>query len=301
MSHVAIGYAKELTKAPDGSKITATEKAVLMMLADWHNEEVGTAWPSMKLLAKSCCISDRHCRRMIERLERKRVIRRNATRRTEDGGQSSNEYVFLALEKPVIDSRLVEKRRKLQHTPRIPMSGKPGHKHPTPPDTYVREGRTKSTGGRGHGNPPIEPVVESLGDSSSNKLSEPNTPISPSQASGELVPDLPCSAPPHVSLQLVRIGLGAAIEAVHGALIRLTTPAFEKRDGFRNGAVEWQEFRFGDLALESYEVDRVHGLVLTVSSPEPTLTALGLVKYKARWDKALLKALGRPALLKLRE
>lgn len=69
MSHAASRYVKHLVKAPDGSRITPTEKAVLSQLADDHNEVLGVAWPSMKDLARRSCLSDRRCRKVIARLE----------------------------------------------------------------------------------------------------------------------------------------------------------------------------------------------------------------------------------------
>jgi hypothetical protein len=97
----------------------------------------------------------------------------------------------------------------------------------------------------------------------------------------------------------MRIAFGAAVNSVHDALMRLTPPAFEKRRNFRNGAVEWQEYRFGDLTLESYEGNSTHGLVLKVSSPDPATTVRGLEKYKARWDDALNEAFGQSVRLTL--
>jgi hypothetical protein len=59
----------------------------------------------------------------------------------------------------------------------------------------------------------------------------------------------------------------------------------------------WQEFQLGDLRLESCARDRVHGLVITVASPDSTATARGLEKYKSPRAKALLKSFGEPVQL----
>jgi len=83
------------------------------------------------------------------------------------------------------------------------------------------------------------------------------------------------------------------MDAVQDALMRLTPPAFENRRNFRNGALEWSEYRFGDLALESCKEQDAGALLLIVSTPDPTATSRGLEKYSARWDKALHKAFGR--------
>lgn len=69
MSHAAMAYAKSLSKAPDGSKIKGSAKAVLLLLADWHNDKLGFAFPSVRLLADRAGISIRHCRRQLEALE----------------------------------------------------------------------------------------------------------------------------------------------------------------------------------------------------------------------------------------
>jgi hypothetical protein len=68
-------------------------------------------------------------------------------------------------------------------------------------------------------------------------------------------------------------------------------PAFEKRLGFCNGALEWQDYRFGNPALDSYEMSRERGMVLILSSPDPAATARGLEKYNSRWNSALQKSL----------
>ena len=100
MSHKASRYVKNLVRAPDGSKITATEKSVLCQLADDHREDSGFAFPSLKKLARRSCTSERNCRRVIRRLEKKGVVIRLATCRKDHGGQSSNVYIFTDLDCP---------------------------------------------------------------------------------------------------------------------------------------------------------------------------------------------------------
>jgi hypothetical protein len=100
---------------------------------------------------------------------------------------------------------------------------------------------------------------------------------------------------------MMRVGFASASEAIHEALMRLSPTAFENRVNFRNGALEWQDYRFGDLALESYEMSRNRGLVLIVSSPDATATTRGLEKYKARWSAALQKAFGQAVQVEVRE
>ena len=134
MSHAATNYVKHLVRAPNGEKITASEKAVLGQLADDHREELGVAWPSLRNLAKRCCLSERQTRRIITRLECKGVLRRIPNKRDTDGGQTSNEYAFEALGLPPTDARLVAIRCKLQKVP---------------PVTYVRPSKPEAPGACG--------------------------------------------------------------------------------------------------------------------------------------------------------
>lgn len=295
MSHTACNYVKYLRRAPNGQKITVAEKAVLGILADYHRDDMGCAWPSVKKLAECSCVGERWCREILARLEQKGVIRRVSTSR-QDGGQSSNEYIFPALDSLGSKAKADAARQKFQRV-----------KRRRPEGTSVHPPRKDSSGGAGndpapapgtivHGRPgtlvqPIEPLVESSLESASDSSWETGSPISPSQASGELDPH---------QLRLIRIAFGSAQDAVHDALMRLTPPAFEKRRNFRNGAVEWGEYRFGDLTVHSCEPDPVNGLVLALTSPDATATARGLEKYKARWDAALQKAFGQSVRLVLR-
>ena len=295
VSHKASHYVKHLVEAPDGSKITATEKAVLCQLADDHREESGVAFPSIRTLARRSCVSERNCRRVIARLERKGILCRIATRRKDTGSQSSNFYVFRALDPPEVAKQLVESGRDSLKVPRILMAGGGGHHAPGPPDTQRRGTRTPPARTPGHPAPPIEHLREHSLEQALETQIELNTPISPSQASGEPCPIAASTAP----MELARIGFGAATNAMHDALMRLTPPAFEKREGFRNGLVEWREYCFGDLVLESCEDDRSNGLVLTLSSPNPVATLTGFEKYKNRWSKALRQAFGRSAQLRV--
>jgi Helix-turn-helix domain len=298
VSHKASHYVKHLVKAPDGSKITATQKAILCQLADDHREESGIAFPSMKVLARRSCVSERNCRRLIAALEKSRVLNRIATCRKEGRGQSSNFYIFCALDPPGVAAQLVESGREFLKVPRLLMSGGGGHSAPGGTDALRRERRTPSAAPPGHPAPPIEHLVEPVSNSSLSTQSELNTPISPSEARGR-----PSSIAPidgtKAQLQLARIGMRAAIDAVHDALTLLTPLAFENRCGFRNGALEWSEYRFGDLTVNSCEVDHAGAIVLSVSSPDPKATARGLEKYKARWHKALNKSFGRSVQLRL--
>lgn len=289
MSHKASDYVKHLVEAPDGSRINSTEKAILCQLADDHREESGLAFPSIKSLARRSCTSERNCRRVIAALEARGVLLRIATRRKDSGGQSSNCYVFPELDSPESAMRLVESGLEAVKVPRRLMSGGAGQGKPGGPDTGRRDGRTERAATPGHAAPPIEHLSESSKERLGRKQSERITPISPK---GERKAS---------QLHMMRVCFAAASEAVHDALMRLTPTAFENRANFRNGALEWQDYRFGEMGLESYELTRNRGLVLIVSSPQAAATARGLEKYQSRWNTALQKAFGQAVQVELRE
>jgi hypothetical protein len=145
----AINYARKLTEAPDGSRITSTEKNVLLHLALAFNSEIGIAWPGIETLCKDACICDRHCRRSVASLERKKVIQRIPTRRNDKSGQTSNEYFFPALGSPPQTPEARARRLEIQtvsRTPMTPMTERRGQTRPTAADTSAT--RTHATGCR---------------------------------------------------------------------------------------------------------------------------------------------------------
>ena len=300
MSHAATAYVKELKVAPDGSKLKAAEKAVLMALADWHNEEIGCAWPSMKELAGCCGIGDRYCRQIIEGLERKRIIKRIALRRENGGGQTSNEYIFSALGKPVITAKLVEARRKLQRVPRLPMSGRAGNVTPPPPERRDRAGRNRTTATPGTPVPSIEPLVESSGDSSSNKQSEPIPPTPHSDArevngAKPFTSSHDCEAQIQKSLsneEKTRALLKWARDRFNGAIddmrVHLLDTNRPQISGLANGYADWQEFGFNSLAVEAAEW-RGKTLMLVLCASDPAAAQPGLYKYRKKWEAGLRK------------
>ena len=85
MSWVATAFAKGTRGHP-----TITTKAVLMVLADYHNEEMGYAWASQQRIAEDCEITDRSVRSALTTLERLGFITR-----TQAGNQyQPSHYVF---------------------------------------------------------------------------------------------------------------------------------------------------------------------------------------------------------------
>src|SRR5208283_3805919 len=112
----------KLRVAPDGSRITSTEKNVAMHVAQYFNADVGIAWPYVETLAKDACISERHCRRTIESLERKHVIKRVYMRRNVTGMQTSNGYFFPALGSPPQTPEAKARSLEIQKVARTPMT-----------------------------------------------------------------------------------------------------------------------------------------------------------------------------------
>jgi hypothetical protein len=88
MSWRATAFVKNLQRHPDGSLLTAREKLVLFVLADYHSDHRDCAWAGMTALAKAALTSPRHLCRVLADLERKGSLK--ITRRD----MNSNEYRF---------------------------------------------------------------------------------------------------------------------------------------------------------------------------------------------------------------
>jgi hypothetical protein len=87
MSHKASHWAFEAhTPGSD-------HKLVLILLADWANEE-GMAWPRQLTIAKKAQLSARHVRDVLHELEQANLIRRIPTRR-KDGRRGVDNYVLV--------------------------------------------------------------------------------------------------------------------------------------------------------------------------------------------------------------
>lgn len=96
MSLLAMNWAKGLTHDPAGQPITRTEKFVLLVLADTHNEHQAVAWPSLDQLAAECLISKRALITTLQGLVSRGLL--TVTQRTDvQGWKLRNEYGFPAL------------------------------------------------------------------------------------------------------------------------------------------------------------------------------------------------------------
>lgn len=160
----AIDYVNNLISAPNGSRITSTEKNVLRSLAQFFNATLGFAFPSMRQLAQRCSISVRHCRRTLKSLERKGLIARTYMVRQRDGSQTSNEYFFVELGAPPENAQAQKNRLQLQRVPRIRMTEAVGRKRPQEVVKLVPRPRTGSTRSPGHQRPPVESLPEAVMD-----------------------------------------------------------------------------------------------------------------------------------------
>lgn len=288
--------------APDGSKLKSAEKNVLMVLADSYNKEVGSAWPKMKTMADSCCISDRYCRQLIQGLEQKQVIRRVFYRRAQDGSQTTNEYIILALEKAIPAATLMDARRKFQHFSRVPISGGSRTLIPPPHDLEDRGNRKKSAAPPGTQVPPIDHLGKPLGDTKLKALLGPfpHIPQNAVQTANgarafpdEGIKNAFCDA------GLACTAWDTVIQDLREGMLVVSLSTLEKRPRFTNGSKDWRSFRFNEVATESAELDERGGVVLNLSSPNPKATARGLVKYQKRITLTLSKFYGCNVTLNL--
>jgi hypothetical protein len=273
-----------------------------MVLADSYNEEVGCAWPKMKTMADSCCISDRYCRQLIQDLERKQVLRRVFYRRAQDGSQTTNEYIFLALEKPIPAATLVDARRKFQRIPRVPISGESRTLIPSPLEGRGRGSRTKAAAPPGTQVPPIDQLGKPLVDSALKALLGPFPPTPKNAvrtANSEKNSPNKNTKSAFLDPGLAHTAWDAVMENLGKGLLTLTPRDLEKRAGFTNGSKDWRSFRFNEVAVESVEMDARGVVVLVLSSPNPKATARGIEKYQSRIAVTLSKFYGCKAKIKL--
>ncbi len=99
MSWAATSYVKKLRKAPNGEAITKGEKLVMLVIADYHNDERGDGWVSIKRLALESLHSRRGVVKTVQALERKGVL---SVHRSPDAATKriTNRYRFPELEAP---------------------------------------------------------------------------------------------------------------------------------------------------------------------------------------------------------
>ena len=285
MSLVAINYAKNLVRAPDSSKITATEKAVLLVLADWHNDGLGVAWPSMELLAEKSGISVRHCRRIIAGLAGKHVLGRVGMCRADSGGQTSNEYVFLELVSTKASPATAAIRRTLQHVRRIPMSESPRRSRPPHAALSVLPAPTYPSYPPGHGRPPLKPLGGSVSDSLNEHAGDP---IAPTPRSADCMEQsLTTKSPTAVPMKAKQNCFND---------LGLARTAWDKaRTAIRKiqGGKDLKSFHFNDASVIEATEDGAGKIVVTLRSPKREATERGIEKHRLIIAPAMQSFYGR--------
>jgi hypothetical protein len=264
----AIDYVKALRVAPDGSRITSTEKNVAMALAQWCNAKIGVAWPSMGRLASQCCISERHCRRIIKRLELKGVIARVPMCRGDYGSQTSNEYYFPALGVPPDDLQSQQARLQLLRVPRTKMAVGAGRKSPRQAATPAPQPRMKLAGGAGHQRPPVESLRETVIDLSRETERGAFKTSAAKQGIGHIAnfePPFPNMARSGLSnIDIGRMAWKAASDQVRTV----------------HGAKQFRSHGFQDVRISAVIANRDGSVTLQMRSPNPERTASGLQKFE---------------------
>ena len=74
MSWANITDIKKLKVTPDGTPISKSEKLLLFVLADYHNDESGEAWLSLPRLAAESLQTEARVVRILQGLERRNVL-----------------------------------------------------------------------------------------------------------------------------------------------------------------------------------------------------------------------------------
>jgi Helix-turn-helix domain len=97
MSWKATAYVKPLKAAPDGTPLTRSEKLLMLILADYHNDEQRAAWPSGQTLARDALLSLRYVRKLVLSLKRKGLVC-TSRRLSREGDLDSTLYHFHALD-----------------------------------------------------------------------------------------------------------------------------------------------------------------------------------------------------------
>lgn len=94
MSNSAINWARHI------QGIQSSEKSVLICLADYFNDELLMAWPSVKTISGFTCLHPRTVQRALRGLEEKGLIESRPVYFTNQEKQGSNQYVFPDFAKP---------------------------------------------------------------------------------------------------------------------------------------------------------------------------------------------------------
>lgn len=96
MSWRAAAYVRPLRSSPDGIPITASEKLILLLIAEAYSDDEEASWPAMKRLSAEGLMSQRHLRRVLGSLEERGLIAREERTR-KNGSQTTNAIRFPCL------------------------------------------------------------------------------------------------------------------------------------------------------------------------------------------------------------
>lgn len=89
-------YVRELREAPNGEPLNASDRLVLIMLAEHYRPRVGWATVSVGQLAQECALTRNGMRKILHRLVEKGFIQ-TAGRMQSNGERVPNVYRFLFL------------------------------------------------------------------------------------------------------------------------------------------------------------------------------------------------------------
>ena len=97
MSWRASHYVRTLRTAPNGERVTSHEKALLLILAEYYNDEQGAAWPAIGRIADDLGLTRRRIQQLLTSVTCKGIL--DVEQRCDwSGGSTSNRYTFPGLD-----------------------------------------------------------------------------------------------------------------------------------------------------------------------------------------------------------
>lgn len=172
MSGRAVWYARKLTNAPDGRKLSSAEKGVLILIADsMGSDDDAVAWPSINTMAEHLALNERTVRRCTQTLIESGILAATP-RYGERGRHKTNEYRF------PLWARENDQRTLATVTARPEDTGDTtrGHSRQSPEDTGASDQRAPR--------PPNRRRNPEEGTPSKNQPSSPPAPQAPTDVVG---------------------------------------------------------------------------------------------------------------------
>jgi hypothetical protein len=96
MSWRASAYVKKLIVAPNGKRVTRSEKLLLLVIADYYNDSFKKAWPGIPDLVRDTMLSRRRIQELQRSCERKGIIKILPNAKG-NGASDYNSILFLEL------------------------------------------------------------------------------------------------------------------------------------------------------------------------------------------------------------